>query len=231
LDLSAEDGAFMKPASASDQPDSLGDQPSAPLDCVFVVDDDDSVRRSLVRLIRSAGYEVIAYKSAEALLAEPDLKRGACLVLDLRLPAMSGLELQELLTRSGRSLPIIFISGHGDVPTTVRAMRGGAVDFLQKPFNERDLVQAIERARSHAREGSVERAELDVLRTRAETLTPRERQVMDLVVAGLPNKLVGATLGASEKTVKIHRARVMRKMGAGSLPDLVRMAGKLAPRH
>jgi FixJ family two-component response regulator len=194
---------------------------------VVIVDDDERVRRALARLIRSAGMPARTYPSAEAFLAEPPEASAGCLVVDLRLPGLNGLELQEALARRGLPISVVFISGHGDVPTSVRAMKAGAVDFLQKPFEDRELLEAIRRASAQTREALARGAERAEIRRRHATLTPREREVLVLVVAGLPNKLVASELGAAEKTIKIHRARVMEKMGAASLPDLVRMAGLL----
>ncbi len=191
---------------------------------VFVVDDDQSVRRSLSRLVRSAGLEVQTFSTPAAFLGNPRPDRPACAVLDLRMPGQSGLAVQEVLTRADADIPIVFLTGHADVPTTVRAMKAGATDFLQKPVNEQDLLDAIQRAVERATALRQARAERELVKGRAATLTPREREVFALVVAGLPNKLVADRLGAAEKTVKLHRARVMQKMKADSLADLVRMA-------
>jgi FixJ family two-component response regulator len=194
---------------------------------VFVVDDDASVRKALARLIRSAGMKAQAFSTAEAFLAESRVEPASCLVLDVRLPGLNGLQLQEALNRKGYPLAIIFITGHGDVPTSVRAMKAGAVDFLQKPFEDRDLLDAIRRAIARSQGAFAKQAESARLQRLYDTLTPRERQVFSLVVTGLPNKQIAAELGAAEKTVKIHRGRVMAKMQAASLADLVRMAGHL----
>jgi FixJ family two-component response regulator len=194
---------------------------------VFVVDDDASVRKALARLIRSAGMKAQAYPTAEAFLAESHVESASCLVLDVRLPGLNGLQLQEALNRKGFPLAIIFITGHGDVPMSVRAMKAGAVDFLQKPFEDSDLLDAIRRAIARSREAFAKQAESARLQRRYDTLTPRERQVLSLVASGLLNKQVAAELGAAEKTIKIHRGRVMAKMEATSLADLVRMAGLL----
>jgi FixJ family two-component response regulator len=196
-------------------------------DIVYVIDDDESVRRSLVRLLRSAGLNAETFVSAQAFLDRELPDRTACLVLDVRLPGPSGLDLQAALARADRIVPIIFITGHGNVPMSVQAMKGGAVDFLQKPFDEDDLLAAIDRALARGRQARSERAERDIIQRRFETLTPRERQVLALVVTGLLNKQIAANLGAAEKTIKIHRGRVMRKMEAGSVADLVRMSERI----
>jgi len=194
---------------------------------VFVVDDDISVRRSLGVLIRSIGLESEAFPSAQAFLDHPLPARPCCLVLDLRLPGPSGLDLQLTLLKRSRTIPIIFISGHGDVPITARAMKGGAIDFLSKPFNDQDLLDAVQRALAKDRLARVEAAERAVIERHVATLTPRERQVMLLVVRGLLNKQIAGELGAAEKTIKIHRGRMMQKMEAGSVAELVRMTEKV----
>lgn len=201
--------------------------PPSPEPVVFVVDDDASVRRAMGRLLRSVGLQVDTYESALAFVEHAPADRPACLVLDVRMPALSGLDLQRLLARHGREIPIVFITGHADVPTSVTAMRAGAEDFLLKPVHDQELIDAVQRALERDRQARRERAERDALARRYQTLTPREREVLDLVVRGLLNKQVGAELGASEKTIKVHRARVMEKMAAASLPDLVRMAERL----
>ena len=191
---------------------------------VFVVDDDPSIRRALVRLIKSVGCEVETYPTAKEFLDVYDGTRAGCLVLDIRMPGLSGLELQEVLAERQIVLPIIFITGHGDVPMSVRAMKGGAVDFLQKPFNDQELLDAIGRAL--ARDTTLRQTQ--ALRTEADRrvalLTPREHDVFRLVVVGKMNKEIAAHYGISEKTVKVHRARVMEKMQATSLAELVRLA-------
>jgi len=191
---------------------------------VFVVDDDESVRKALARLIGSVGLEVQTFPSPAAFLAHPRPDRPACVILDLRMPGTSGLTLQEELAQAGVDLPILFLTGHADVSTSVRAMKAGAVDFLEKPLHDQALLDAIHRALGHARELRGARAEREGIARRVASLTPREREVLALVVAGLPNKLVADRLGASEKTIKVHRARVMQKMHADSLAHLVRMA-------
>jgi FixJ family two-component response regulator len=191
---------------------------------VYVVDDDPSVRKALARLIRSAGMTAQTFPTAEAFLTDARVEPASCLVLDIRLPGLNGLQLQDALRQKGYPLSIIFITGHGDVPTSVRAMKAGAVDFLLKPFEDRDLLDAIRRAVSRTRDAFAQGEKSAQIRRRYETLTPRERQVFSLVVTGLLNKQTAAELGAAEKTIKIHRGRVMTKMQAASLADLVRMA-------
>jgi FixJ family two-component response regulator len=193
---------------------------------VFVVDDDVSVRESLELLIRSAGWQPETFASAQDFLARPRPAVACCLVLDVRLPGLSGLQLQKQLAER-TYMPIIFITGYGDVPMTVEAMKAGAVEFLTKPFKVDVLLDAIRGAVQRSRAALRQESETQVLRTRHASLTPREREVMALVVSGLLNKEVGGELGISEITVKAHRGRVMRKMEASSLPDLVTMAAKL----
>jgi FixJ family two-component response regulator len=196
---------------------------------VFLVDDDASVLRALGRLIKSAGYDVQTFVSGRGFLDSGDFKKGpACLVLDVRLPGLNGLDLQRELQAAHATLPIVFITGHGDIPTTVRAMKGGAVDFLSKPVKDGVLLGAIEQALARAVRDHAERQELEVLSERLNTLTPREREVMALVVSGLLNKQIAFELGIVEKTIKVHRARVMQKMGVDSLAELVRVADKIA---
>ena len=197
---------------------------------MYVVDDDASVRRALSRLIHSVGLEVMTLPSAHAFLAFTPSDRPACLVLDVRLPGPSGLDLQAALTQADRSVPIVFITGHGNVPTSVRAMKGGAVDFLQKPFNDQELLDCVQRALRRSGEERAERAERSELERRVGSLTPREREVLLLVVAGMLNKQIADKLGIAEKTIKVHRGRVMEKMQADSIADLVRMSEKLAPQ-
>lgn len=197
---------------------------------VFVIDDDPSVRKALVRLIRSAGLRVESFPSAQAFLARDPGNGVSCAVVDLQMPEVSGLDLQELLKRADRPIPLIFLTGHGDVPSSVRAMKRGAVDFIQKPCKDRDLFPAIAQALARDRRAGAERAERREIQSRLDTLTPRESQVFRGVVTGSLNKQIAADLGIAEKTIKVHRARVMEKMKAGSLADLVRMALTLGIR-
>ena len=194
---------------------------------VFVVDDDAPMRESLRNLIRSVGLRAELFASAQEFLwsKRPDVP--SCLVLDVRLPGLSGLDLQRRTTEAGMEIPIIFITGHGDIPMSVRAMKAGAVEFLTKPYRDQDLLDAIQQALERDGKAREQRAAMEELRSRFASLTPREREVMARVVAGLLNKQIGAELGTSETTVKIHRHQVMEKMGAGSLPELVRMADRL----
>lgn len=194
---------------------------------VFVVDDDAPLRESLRNLIRSVGLRVELFASAQEFLQSQQPDTPSCLVLDVRMPGLSGLDLQKQTSEAGLEIPIIFITGHGDVPMTVRAMKAGAVEFLTKPFRDQDLLDAIQQALERSRKAREQRAATKELRQRFAMLTPREREVMERVVAGLLNKQIGAELGTSETTVKIHRHQVMEKMGAGSLPELVRMADRL----
>jgi FixJ family two-component response regulator len=195
---------------------------------VFVVDDDASVRRGLSRLFVSAGYAVETFPSAQAFL---DRARSqdicGCVVLDIRMPGLSGLDLQHELKALAPALPIVFITGHGDVPTSVRAMKDGAVDFLTKPVDDKDLLSVVAHSVARNLEARARHAELRELQRRAETLTPRELEVMRLVVQGRLNKQTAAELGTVEKTIKVHRARVIQKMGVESLAELVRVAEKL----
>jgi len=196
---------------------------------VFVVDDDASVRRALGRMLKAAGFLVEVFESAEAFLAGPRTPDAVCLVLDVSMPGRSGLDLQGILRDRNPDLPIMFLTGHGQVPEAVRAMKAGAVDFLTKPFRENDLLAAIRRGGAAHATALATTAQAADLRRRAEALTPREREVLGLVVTGLLNKQTACRPGVTEKTVKVHRAHVMRKMEADSLADLVRMAERLPP--
>lgn len=190
---------------------------------VFVIDDDEAVRNSLRLLLKSLGLPAASHGSAEEFLAGYDPEQAGCIVLDVRMPGMSGPELQDELNRRGALIPVIFITGHGDVPLAVEAMRHGAIDFLQKPFSDKDLVDRIQRALSADRRNRATIGARDQIRARIATLTPRERQVLDLVTQGKSNKAIAGDLGVSQRTVEIHRAHVMEKMGATSLAQLVRM--------
>jgi FixJ family two-component response regulator len=194
---------------------------------VFVVDDDPSVCRAIKRLVESVGLRAELFGSAQEFFRSerPDLPN--CLVLDIRLPGMSGLDFQRELGEAGIHIPIVFITAHGDIPMTVRAMKAGAVEFLTKPFRDQDLLDAIQQGLERDRTRRAQEAEVATLRERFESLTPREREVLPWVVSGLPNKQTADAVGASEATIKVHRSQLMRKMGAPSLADLVRMTEKM----
>jgi two-component system, LuxR family, response regulator FixJ len=191
---------------------------------VFIVDDDEAVRGSLRLLLKSVGLVPTALGSAREFLGKYDPAQPGCLVLDVRMPEMSGLELQEQLNLQGAVIPVIFITGHGDVPMAVEAMQAGAFDFLQKPFRDQDLIDRIQKALEKDRNNRLALGERSLIRERLESLTPRERQVLTLMSSGKPNKVMAAELGVSQRTVEIHRSRVMEKMAAASLAQLVRMA-------
>ena len=198
-----------------------------PASIVFVVDDDPSVRRAIKRLVESVGLHVELFGSAAEFIdsSHPDV--ASCLVLDIRLPGISGLDFQRELVQAKNDIPMIFVTAHGDIPMTVRAMKAGAVEFLTKPFRDQDLLDAIQVGLERDRVRRQRQAETAMLRERLESLTPREREILPLVVSGLLNKQVGAEIGATEATVKVHRSQLMRKMGASSLADLVRMSEKM----
>jgi FixJ family two-component response regulator len=197
---------------------------------VFLVDDDASVRRALARLIKSAGHQVQTFASAQEFLATPSsvAERAGCLVLDVSMPGLTGMDLQRELQSKNCNLPIVFITGHGDIPMSVKAMKAGAVDFLPKPVQDTVLLGAIEQAMMRASRIRAARQTVEDAQRRVETLTARERQVMPLVVRGLPNKIIAYELGIVEKTIKVHRARIMRKMQVQSFADLVRIVEKLS---
>jgi FixJ family two-component response regulator len=196
---------------------------------VYVIDDDASFRKAVSRLLRSAGLEVETLASAGEFLERPVEDRPSCLVLDVRMPGPSGMDLQAALQETARNIPIVFMTGHGDVSTSVRAMKKGAVDFLEKPFRAPELLACVERGLARSRQSRVEGAERAAVERRFATLTSRERDVLRLVVTGMLNKQIAAELGIAEKTVKIHRGHVTQKMEAGSVAELVRMVQKLGP--
>jgi FixJ family two-component response regulator len=226
----------MVTSSVSDRHDSQSWKPGEteksanvqPAPAVFIVDDDAGVRRALSRLLRSAGYRLSSFGSVRQFLASDCRNESpACLILDVRLPDLGGLDLQNELNKINANLPIVFITGHGNIPMSVKAMKSGAVDFLPKPIHETDLLRAVEQGLVRAVAEDAQREEIDSIQRRIDTLTPREKEVMVLVVRGLLNKQIAFDLGTAEKTIKVHRARVMDKMDVDSLADLVRLAGRL----
>ena len=199
------------------------------LPTVFIVDDDRGLRQAIHDLVESVGLRAESFASGEDFLRAKRMNRPSCLVLDVRLPQMSGLDFQQRLTETGIQIPIIFITAHGDIPMSVRALKSGALEFLTKPFRDQDLLDAIHQALERDRVARELQSEIHNLQERVRTLTAREQEVMNLVVSGMLNKQIASEIGTSEATVKIHRGNVMRKMKAGSVVDLVRMADKLKP--
>ena len=200
---------------------------AAPAETVYLVDDDAAVRKALSRVLREEGYGVEAFESAEAFLERAGERPGGCLVLDITLPGLDGLELQRRLAEAGRALPIVFVTGHGDIPMTVKAIRAGAVDFLTKPVQARPLVAAVRAAIEEHRTARAAQADAVKLRERLASLTPREREVLAALVAGRLNKQIAADLGVVEQTVKFHRARIMERMQARTVAELMHFAAQL----
>lgn len=204
---------------------------SAAVPTVYVIDDDARVRASIQGLLRSAGLHSVGYETAEQFGREEAADGPSCLILDVSLPGISGLDFQQQLRRAGKSIPIIFITGHGDIPMSVKAMKSGALAFLTKPFEDQDLLNAVEEALAGDSISRREHAEITTLEKRYDDLTHREKEVMEFVVSGMLNKQIAAELGISEITIKVHRARVMHKMQAGSLAELVLLREKLRHVH
>jgi FixJ family two-component response regulator len=198
-----------------------------PSPIVFVIDDDPSLRRAIKRLVQSVGLDVETLGSAKEFLSASRLDAPSCIILDVRLPGMSGLDLQRELAAADVHIPIIFITSYGDIPMSVRAMKAGAIEFLPKPFRDQDLLDAVQLALERDRARRQQQAEIRLLQERFQSLTPREREILPLVVSGLLNKQIAAAIGTSEATVKVHRSQLTRKMAAKSLADLVRMAEKM----
>jgi two-component system response regulator FixJ len=193
---------------------------------IFVIDDDVSVRKGLSRLLRSAGYEVETFPSSEQFLAREHFSGIGCIILDIQMPGLSGMDLQNALNKADYNMPIIFITGHGNIPMSVQAMKRGAVDFLPKPFDDEELMQAVKKAIEKDRKAKVERAEVHGTLRRIERLTPREREIFCHIITGMLNKQIALKLGIAEKTVKVHRGRVMEKLSVNSVAELVRLAEK-----
>jgi FixJ family two-component response regulator len=194
---------------------------------VFIIDDDESVRKGLSRLLRSAGFAVETFATAEQFLEREHYEGIGCLVLDVRMPGISGIDLQDELSKAAYSMPIVFITGHGNIPMSVHAMKKGAVDFLAKPFDDEELLQAVRAAIEKDTEGRTEHSEVLDIQGRLELLTPREYEILRYVITGMLNKQIAYELGISEKTVKVHRGHIMEKLDVGSVADLVRLAEKV----
>jgi len=197
-----------------------------PKPTVFVIDDDPSVLKGLARLLRSLGFDAETFASAELFLVREHYDGVGCIVLDVRMPGLSGMDLQDELSRADYSMPIIFITGHGNIPMSVQAMKRGAVDFLTKPFDDEELLQAVKKAIEKDGTAKAERAQVHDIRSRIDTLTPREREILGYVITGMLNKQIALKLDIAEKTVKIHRGRIMEKLRVDSVADLVRLAEK-----
>lgn len=193
---------------------------------IFIIDDDESIRKSLSRLLRASGFNVETYASSEEFLSREPYQGIGCIVLDISMPGLSGMELHDELIRARYGLPIVFITGHGDIPMSVRAMKKGAVDFLLKPFDQEELLQALEKAIESDRKAKTEEVERRRVIKLVEELTPREREIVPYIISGMLNKQIAFTLGISEKTVKIHRSRIMEKLGAHSIVELIHLAEK-----
>jgi FixJ family two-component response regulator len=193
---------------------------------IFIIDDDHSVRKSLLRLLRSLGFHAEAYISAEEFLEGERHEGTGCIILDIRMPGLSGMALQDELNRTDYTMPIIFITGHGDIPMSVQAMKKGAVDFLPKPFDDHELLDAVNRAVEKSKQVKVARAELDNVRKLLDRLSPREREILPFIIAGHLNKQIAFKLHIAEKTIKVHRGHIMKKLGVDSVADMVRLAEK-----